>query len=368
MMTDNYFLTLLSSIEEIINDAQNGKVFILVDEANRENEGDLILPAQMVTPEAINFMAKYGRGLICLALTKQRINDLELPLMNPSNQKNDLTAFTISIEAKEGVSTGISAADRAHTISIAINKNKNKEDIVSPGHIFPLMAWDGGVLERAGHTEAAVDIAKLADLNPSGVICEIMNDDGTMARLPELIDFSKKHNLKIGTVSDLIKYRLKNNKIIKLISERNFESEMGKDFKLKIFQNTLSGERHYALVKNISIDEKPTYVRMHKLDVTKDIFEEKNIFGHEISKSFNIIQEKGKGAIVLINSDMAPNIQKIFNRRDSKNNKLELREYGVGAQILLEIGLHKIILLSNSNKKIIALEGFDLEIVSQEKI
>ena len=367
MIKNNYY-NLLSSIEEIIQDARIGKMYILVDDAERENEGDLILPAQKVTSEAINFMAKYGRGLICLALTKQRINELELPLMNPSNQKNDLTAFTISIEAKDGISTGISAADRAHTISIAINNKRNKEDIVSPGHIFPLMAWDGGVLERAGHTEAAVDISKIAGLNPSGVICEIMNDDGTMARLPELINFSKKYKLKIGTVSDLIKYRLKNNKIIKLISQRNFESEKGKNFKLKIFQNTLSGENHYALVKNLTTSDKPINVRMHKLDIAKDIFEEKNIFGHEISKSFEIIQEKGRGAIVLINSDMAPNIEKIFNRRDSKNNKLELREYGVGAQILLELGLQKIILLSNSNKKIIALDGFDLEIVSQEKI
>ena len=359
---------LLSPIEEILKDALNGKMYILVDDPGRENEGDLIISAQMITPKAINFMAKYGRGLICLALTKQRINELELPLMNPSNEKNDLTAFTISIEAKEGVTTGISAADRAHTVSVAINHNRKKEDILSPGHIFPLMAWDGGVLERAGHTEAAVDISKLAGLNPSGVICEIMNDDGTMARLPELIDFAKEHSLNIGTVSDLIKYRLKNNKIIKLISERNFESEMGKDFKLKVFQNTLSDEKHYALVKNLPTSDKPTYVRMHKLEITKDIFEEKNIFGDEISKSFKIIKEKGSGAIVLINSDMSPNIEKIFNRRDSKDNKLELREYGVGAQILLELELNKIILLSNSNKKIIALEGFDLEIVSQEKI
>ena len=367
-MTDKKYLTNLSSIEEIIEEARNGRMFILIDDPNRENEGDLIIPAQMVTPETINFMAKFGRGLICLALTKQRIAQLELPLMNPSNQKNDLTAFTISIEAKEGVTTGISAADRAHTISVAINHNRKKEDIVSPGHIFPLMAWDGGILERAGHTEASVDIAKIAGLNPSGVICEIMNNDGEMARLPELINFAKKHSLKIGTVSDLIKYRLKNSKIIELDSERKFESEMGKDFKLKIFKNTLSGEKHYALVKNLSNNEVDTYVRMHKLDITKDIFEEKNIFGGEISKSFKIIEEKGRGAIVLINSNMAPNIQKIFNRRDDQNNKLELREYGVGAQILLELGLHKIILLSNSNKKIIALDGFDLEIVSQEKI
>ena len=230
------------------------------------------------------------------------------------------------------------------------------------------MAWAGGVLERAGHTEAAVDISTIAGLNPSGVICEIMSDDGSMARLPELIVFAKKHSLKIGTVSDLIKYRLKNDKIIAMIKERNFESEMGKDFKLKIFQNTLSGEKHYALVKNLKKNDEPKYVRMHKLDITKDIFEEKNLFGDEISKSFKIIEERGSGAIVLINSDMAPKIEKIFNRRETKDNKLELREYGVGAQILLELGLHKIILLSNSNKKIIALDGFNLEIVDQEKI
>ena len=364
----NNLLKDLSSIEEIIEDAKKGKMYILVDDPSRENEGDLIIPAQMISSDAVNFMAKYGRGLICLALSKKRTDELELPLMNPSNQKNDLTAFTISIEAKDGITTGISAADRAHTVSIAIDSNKKKQDIVSPGHIFPVMAWAGGVLERAGHTEAAVDISTIAGLNPSGVICEIMSDDGSMARLPELIVFAKKHSLKIGTVSDLIKYRLKNDKIIAMIKERNFESEMGKDFKLKIFQNTLSGEKHYALVKNLKKNDEPKYVRMHKLDITKDIFEEKNLFGDEISKSFKIIEERGSGAIVLINSDMAPKIEKIFNRRETKDNKLELREYGVGAQILLELGLRKIILLSNSNKKIIALDGFNLEIVDQEKI
>ena len=357
----------LSKIEDIIEDARNGKMYILVDDPGRENEGDLIIPAQMVTPEAINFMTKYGRGLVCLSLTKDRIDELELPLMNPSNKKNDLTAFTISIEAKEGITTGISAADRAHTISVAINGNRNKSDIVSPGHIFPLMAWAGGVLERAGHTEAAVDISILAGLNPSGVICEILSEDGSMARLPELKNFAKLHNLKIGTVSDLIKYRLENHKIIKVVSERAFESEMGTNFVLKIFQNQLSGERHYALVKNIK-DNEPSYVRMHKLDVTKDIFEEKNIFNDEISKSFKIIESKGSGAIVLINSDMAPQIDKIFNRRDEEKNKLELREYGVGAQILSSIGITKIILLTNSKKKIIALDGFNLEIIRQESI
>ena len=219
--------------------------------------------------------------------------------MNPSNQKNDLTAFTISIEAREGITTGISAADRAHTISVAINGNRNKSDIVSPGHIFPLMAWAGGVLERAGHTEAAVDISVLAGLNPSGVICEILSEDGTMARLPELIKFAKFHNLKIGTVSDLIKYRFKNHKIIKKLSQKDLlKVKWEQILSLKIFENQLSGEKHYALIKNIK-DNEPAYVRMHKLDVTKDIFEEKNIFNDEISKSFKIIEDKGSGAIVL---------------------------------------------------------------------
>ncbi len=358
----------LSSIEEIIEDARNGKMYILVDDPDRENEGDLIIPGQYANPEAINFMAKYGRGLICLAMTKERIEQLDLPLMNPNNQKNDLTAFTVSIEAKEGITTGISAADRAHTIAVAINNNRNKDDLVYPGHVFPLMAWDGGVLERAGHTEAAVDISKLANLNPSGVICEIMSDDGSMARLPEIINFAKLHNLKVGTVSDLIKFRLKETRIVKLISERPFESEMGSGFSLKVFQNTISGEEHYALVKNIKKIKEPCLVRMHKLNITKDIFEEKNIFGSEIRSAFKLIEKSGSGAIVLINSDMSPNILKLFNKRDSTNNKLELREYGVGAQILSLLDIKKIILLTNTKKRIIALNGFNIEIIDQQKI
>ncbi len=358
----------ISPIEEIIDEARNGKMFILVDDPKRENEGDLIIPAQMATPDAINFMAKYGRGLICLSMTKQRIEELELPLMNPNNQKNDLTAFTVSIEAKEGVTTGISAADRSHTISVAINNNRKKNDLVSPGHVFPLMAWDGGVLVRAGHTEAAVDISKLAGLNPSGVICEIMSEDGSMARLPEILTFAEAHNLKVGTVSDLIKYRLKYNKIIKQVSERPFESDKGTNFILKIFENTISKEKHYALVKNITSIENLYPVRMHKLNIEKDIFAEKNIFGDEINHSFNVIEKNGSGAIVLINNDIAPNILKAFDQRHKHNNKLELREYGVGAQILNDIGIKKIILLSNSNKKIIALDGFDIEIKKQQKI
>ncbi len=368
-MTDKKFEINLSTIEEIIEDARNGKMYILVDDPDRENEGDLIIPAQYANPDAINFMAKNGRGLICLAMTKERIEQLDLPLMNPNNQKNDLTAFTVSIEAKEGVTTGISAADRAHTISVAINNNMNKEDLVYPGHVFPLMAWDGGVLERAGHTEAAVDISKLANLNPSGVICEIMSEDGSMARLPEIIEFAKKHKLKVGAVSDLIKFKLKKTKIVELISERPFESEMGSGFYLKIFKNTISGEKHYALVKNVNNNDEPSFVRMHRLNIEKDIFEEKNIFGSEIKTAFQIIEKNGSGAIVLINSDMSPNILKTFNNnRNKTKNKFELREYGVGAQILSLIGINKIILLTNSNKRIIALEGFDIEIIDQHKI
>ena len=358
----------LSTIEDIIEDARNGKMYILVDDPDRENEGDLIIPGQYANAEAINFMAKFGRGLICLAMTKDRIQQLGLPLMNPDNQKNDLTAFTVSIEAKEGVTTGISAADRAHTISVAINDDKNKEDLVYPGHVFPLMAWDGGVLERAGHTEAAVDISKLANLNPSGVICEIMSDDGSMARLPEILNFAKEHQIKVGTVSDLIKFQLKKTKIVELISERSFESEMGSGFSLKIFQNKISGEKHYALVKNITKSEDPYLVRMHRLNITKDIFEEKNIFGREIKSAFKLIEKYGSGAIVLINSDMSPNILKEFNKRKKTNNKLELREYGVGAQILSLLDIKKIILLTNSKKRIIALDGFNIEIVDQHKI
>ena len=358
----------ISSIEEIIDEARNGKMYILVDDPGRENEGDLIVPAQMATPDAINFMAKYGRGLICLSMTKQRIEELKLPLMNPDNQKNDLTAFTISIEAKEGVTTGISAADRSHTISVAINHNRGRDDLVSPGHVFPLMSWDGGVLVRAGHTEAAVDISKLAGLNPSGVICEIMSDDGSMARLPEILNLAAQHGLKVGTVSDLIKYRLKYNKIIKQISERPFESDKGNNFTLKIFENSISKEKHYALVKNINSSNSSYPVRMHKLNIEKDIFAEKNIFGDEINQSFDVIEKNGSGAIVLINNDIAPNILKAFDQRKKQNNKLELREYGVGAQILKDIGIKKIILLSNSNKKIIALDGFDIEIIKQQKI
>ena len=367
MNMNNEFSKHLSPIEEIIKHAKNGKMFILVDENDRENEGDLIIPAQMVSPEAINFMAKYGRGLICLSLTKKRINELQLPFMNPANQNNDLTAFTVSIEAKEGVSTGISAADRAHTISVAINNKKSKNDIVSPGHVFPLMAWDGGVLIRAGHTEAAVDISKLAGLNPSGVICEIMNDDGTMSRLPELIEFSKKHNIPIGTVSDLIAHRLKNNKIVEKMSEIDFDHYLEGKFRFLTFKNILSNEEHYALVSKKINTESPVYVRMHKHSILQDLLKEKNFIDNRMKKSLEAIHSKENGVIVIINGNYAPKIEKQFSRQKNElKDKFELREYGVGAQILLNIGLKEIILLSNNPKKVIGLSGFGLKIINQE--
>ena len=364
MNIENEYSKFLTPIDEIITYAKKGKMFILVDENDRENEGDLIIPAEKITPENINFMAKFGRGLICLSLTKNRINELELPLMNPINQNNDLTAFTVSIEAKEGVSTGISAADRAHTILVAINDNKTKNDIISPGHVFPLMAWDGGVLERAGHTEASVDISKLASLNPSAVICEIMNDDGTMSRLPELIKFSSKHNIPIGTVSDLIAYRLKNDTIVEFISESSLESYFNGNYKLLTFKNILSNEEHYALVhKDLDINSK-VFVRMHKHSIVKDILTEKNLFDEQMQRSVEVINKKQNGVIVIINGNYAPRIEKQFSR--NKDEKFELREYGVGAQILRNIGLKNIILLTNNEKKVVGLDGFGLKIINQE--
>ena len=367
IVEDNY-REVISSIEDIIEDARNGRMFILIDHEDRENEGDLVIPAQMATPDAINFMATNGRGLICLALTSERVDQLGLELMSTNNSSRHETAFTLSIEAREGVTTGISAHDRARTVAVAIDASKGMPDIATPGHVFPLRARSGGVLVRAGHTEAAVDISRLAGLNSSGVICEIMSEDGSMARLPEIIKFAKLHNLKVGTVSDLIKFRLKKTKIVEQISERPFESEMGSQFTLKVFQNTISGEKHYGLVKNLSDVNEPVLVRMHRLDVTKDIFEEKNIFGSEIKSAFQLIEKNGSGAIVLINSDMSPNILKTFNKRKRSKNKLELREYGVGAQILSLLQINKIILLTNTKKRIIALDGFNIEIVDQRKI
>src|SRR4026207_899722 len=253
----------LTSVEEIIEGAGNGRMFILVDDEDRENEGDLVIPAQMATPDAINFMAKYGRGLICLALTPERAKQLHLELMSRSNRARQTTAFTVSIEAREGVSTGISAHDRAHTISVAIDPTKDYRDIMTPGHVFPLVAKEGGVLIRAGHTEAAVDLARLAGLYAAGVICEIMNDDGTMARLPDLIAFAQRHGLKIATIADLIAYRLRYDHLVKVVTETAIQSPFGGDFKVKVYATTVDPSEHVALVKGNVASGEPVLVRVH---------------------------------------------------------------------------------------------------------
>ena len=257
----------LSPIEDIIEDARNGRMFILVDDEERENEGDLIIPAQMATPDVINFMARFGRGLICLALTSERVNELELPAMSRRNGSRHQTAFTVSIEAREGVTTGISASDRARTIAVAIDPTKKAADIASPGHVFPLEARDGGSLVRAGHTEAAVDVSRLAGLNPSGVICEIMNEDGTMSRLPDLIKFAEHHGLKIGTIADLIAYRLRNDRVVEKSAEMDFQSRFGGVWKMYVYINKVAYAEHIALIKGNLSGDAPVMVRMHALDV-----------------------------------------------------------------------------------------------------
>jgi len=365
--------TALASPEEIIDDARNGRMFILVDDEDRENEGDLVIPAQMATPDAINFMATHGRGLICLTLTKQRVDQLGLDLMSRHNGTRHETAFTVSIEAREGVTTGISAADRARTISVAIDSSKTRDDIVSPGHVFPLVAKDGGVLIRTGHTEAAVDVARLAGLNPSGVICEIMNDDGTMARLDDLIPFAQKHRLKIGTIRDLIAYRRKHDHLVEKRAESRFNSRWGGDWTAYTFYNKATGDENMALVKGRIEPEKPTLVRMHSLSVFADILGEDNERAGLLNRAMDIIAQEGAGVIVLINTPLSRNLAKTMHIRErvragEKPPVEELRDYGVGAQILSELGVHDMILLTNHHQSLVALDGYDLSVVGHRTI
>jgi 3,4-dihydroxy 2-butanone 4-phosphate synthase/GTP cyclohydrolase II len=363
-MTKNF----LSSIPEIIRDAKEGKMFILVDDENRENEGDLVIPAVMCDNKAVNFMAKHGRGLICLALSEQRVEELGLPFMSSNNESKHGTAFTISIEAKEGISTGISAADRAKTIKDAIDPKKGKNDIASPGHIFPLKAQNGGVLVRAGHTEAAVDIAKLAGLNPSGVICEIMNDDGTMARIPDLIKFAKKHNLKIATIADLIEYRRYYDKLIERTYETEIDSTISGKFRTIIYQSKVNNVEHLALVKGKIDSEKPVLVRMHHLNIFSDVLDDKrNDKTGILQKSMQKICEEKCGVIVIIRQTNESTID-LINQSTNKTNKSELRNYGIGAQILLDLGVKNIQLLTNSKKSVIGLEGYGLKICNYKEI
>ena len=360
----------LSSAEEIIEDARNGKMFVLVDAEDRENEGDLVIPAQFATPDAINFMAKHGRGLICLSMSEERVNHLGLPLMAQDNASRLATNFTVSIEAREGVTTGISAADRAHTIAVAIDPSKNAQDIVSPGHVFPLVAREGGVLRRAGHTEAAVDIARLAGLMPAGVICEIMNDDGTMARLPDLVKFAQFHGLKVGTIADLIAYRRRHDSLITREIEADISSKYGGDWKMIVFSNKPEYAEHVALIKGDVAGDDPVMVRMHALNLLGDVLGELDENPDILHDAMAQIDRAGKGVVVLIREPRPMALSDRVRRKLGKPLKesLELRDYGIGAQILLDLGIRNMILLSNNKRTVVGLEGYGLSIAETRAI
>ena len=358
------FKDAISSVEEIIEDARNGRMFLLVDHEDRENEGDLVIPAQMATPDAINFMATHGRGLICLCLSGERIDALGLPLMASHNSSRHETAFTVSIEAREGVSTGISAHDRARTVAVAIDAGKGPQDIATPGHVFPLRARDGGVLVRAGHTEAAVDVSRLAGLNPSGVICEVMNDDGTMARLPELVAFAQRHGIKIGTISDLIAYRRRHDNLVKVVREETITSEFGGDWAMRVYIDTAHGDEHIVLSKGDLSGEEPVLVRMHSLDPLLDIVGTgpRGRAG-EFAAAMEAVAAEGRGVVVLLR-DTSMKLHKT-----EEASPQTLRQYGLGAQILSSLGLSKLVLLTNSPKpRIVGLDAYGLEIMGTRKI
>lgn len=368
----------LSSTTEIIEEMRNGRMVILVDAEDRENEGDLIIPAQMATPDAVNFMAKHGRGLICLSLTEQRGRDLKLASMVPANASRTGTAFTVSIEAREGVTTGISAADRSRTIMAAIDPSKDAQDIVSPGHVFPLIARDGGVLARAGHTEASVDLARMAGLNPSAVICEIMNDDGTMSRLPQLVSFAQTHNLKIGTIEDLIAYRLRNDRIVKEVSRQVINSRFGGDFTLHVYQRDGVEVEHLALVKGNLSGPEPVLVRVHSINFLSDVLGiggSGNTDTSKIELAMEAINKEGRGVIVIIRDHRRKVVSEtLSNTSDSAVRKAQANErrnveIGIGSQILRDLGVTDMILLTNSPRSIyVGLEAYGLQVVAQRPV
>jgi 3,4-dihydroxy 2-butanone 4-phosphate synthase/GTP cyclohydrolase II len=354
----------ISPVEQILEDARNGRMFVLVDHEDRENEGDLVIPAQMATPEAINFMAKYGRGLICLAMTGERVDALGLPLMASYNSSRHETAFTVSIEAREGVSTGISAHDRARTVAVAIDAGKTAADIATPGHVFPLRARDGGVLVRAGHTEAAVDIARLAGLNASGVICEIMNEDGSMARLPDLVGFAQRHNLKIGTISDLIAYRRRYDNLVRMRDEQVITSEFGGEWTMRVYIDETQGAEHIVLIKGDISGDDPVLVRMHAMDPLLDVVGTGGTGrAGEFGDAMRLIATEGRGVLVLLR-DLTMKLSV-----GDEVSPQTLRQYGLGAQILSSLGLSQLVLLTNSPKpKVVGLEAYGLDIVGTRKI
>ncbi|CAG4920706.1 unnamed protein product [Acidocella sp. C78] len=354
----------LASAEEIIEEARAGRMFILVDDEDRENEGDLVIPAQFATPDAVNFMARHARGLICLALTRARCETLGLKLMAQSNGSRHETAFTVSIEAREGVTTGISAADRARTVAVAINPECGAADIVTPGHIFPLMARDGGTLVRTGHTEAAVDIARLAGLTPAGVICEIMNDDGTMARLPDLVSFAQYHNLKLGTIADLIAYRRRMEKLVRRAGDGMITDGAGQQWRSVVYENTIDRVEHVALVKGDIAADEPVLVRMHAVSTIDDILGGDHI--RDLRRAMAQIAQSGRGVVVLIREArpdaVSSRLQQIVG---GARTGAVLRDYGVGAQILADLGVRDMVLLSNHKRAVVGLEGYGLNIVEQ---
>ena len=359
----------ISAIEDIIEDARNGRPYILVDAENRENEGDVVIPAQMATPDQVNFMAKHARGLICLAITRERARQLRLPPMAAENRTQHGTAFTVSIEAREGVTTGISAHDRAHTIAVAIDPTKGADDVVSPGHVFPLVAREGGVLVRAGHTEAAVDISRMAGLVPAGVICEVMNDDGTMARLPDLIAFAQLHGLKVGTIADLIAYRRRTERNVERVLEQPFESVYGGPFKLIVYRNTIDGAEHVVLTKGKIDAAKPTLVRMHQVDFATDLLGHVEARQDYVPQSLKAISDyPGAGVMVFIRDPNPAWLSQRLSGED-KDSRAEqaLRDYGVGAQILLDLGVRDMLVLSSTQPKPAAIEGYGLRIAGWKR-
>lgn len=364
-------MTQLATIEQIIADAKAGKMFILVDDEDRENEGDLVIPAEFATPEVINFMAMHGRGLICLPMESEQIQRLGLPKMAKQNSSRHETAFTVSIEAREGVTTGISAADRSHTILTAINPQCRSTEIATPGHVFPLEARDGGVLVRAGHTEAAVDISRLAGLNPSGVICEIMKDDGEMARLPDLLPFAEKHGLNIASIADLIAYRRRTDKLVRAETTSQITSAFGGEWKAIVYQSALEYAEHLVLVKGEPDFTKPVWVRMHASDLLRDAVGDQFAGKQgELAKAMNKIADHGEGVVVIIREPRRDTLSELLMQRsgESSTRAPMLRDYGIGAQILLDLGIRQMTLLSNSQSAVIGLEGYGLSIESYEKI
>ena len=362
----------LSSIEEVVEEAKAGRMFILVDDEGRENEGDLCIPAEMATADVINFMAMHARGLICLSMTRARVEQLGLPLMSSRNETRHETAFTVSIEAREGVTTGISAHDRARTIAVATDPNLGREDIVTPGHVFPLVARDGGTLVRAGHTEAVVDIARMAGMNPSGVICEIMKDDGTMARLPDLIQFAQLHNLKVATIADLIAHRRRTETIVERSVDTMLNSKYGGEWRMIVYLNKVTYAEHIALIKGDITTSEPVLVRMHALNVMEDVLGDQSSGrgGRQVQAAMVAIAEEGRGVVVMIREPTPTALSerirnKLKAQAEGRRTENELRDYGIGAQILGDLGVREMVLLSNSQRTVVGLDGYGLSIVGR---